>query len=174
MNKKLSSRTIALLALLVAINLILNFFLRLPTPTGFISLVEVGIFLSAWYLGPHAGMIVGGLTGFLIDLLVGYPQWMFFSLLIHGCEGYLFGLNLKKIAGRFQWLISALLGGIVMVSGYLLAGLCLQFLNHAVVQTAFLSTLTEIPGNIIQVIAGGIVARLIYQPFCRFMNRITK
>ncbi|MDR3241958.1 MAG: ECF transporter S component [Lactobacillaceae bacterium] len=171
MKDKLTPRRIAILALLIALNIVLNFFLRLPTPTGFVSLVEVGIILAAWYFGPQAGLIVGALTGFLIDLLLGYPQWMFFSLLIHGSEGYLIGRVGSGSANVSKRILSIVLGGITMVIGYFIAGIILQLLNHAVVKTAVSIAIVEIPSNALQVLVGALVASLIYVPFASLLAR---
>ena len=55
------------------------------------------------------GAVVGGLAGFLIDLLSGYPQWMFFSLVNHGLQGFFAGFK-----GKTQWL-GLILATIAMV-----------------------------------------------------------
>ena len=77
--------------------------------------MDVGVFFTAFYFGSREGAIVGGLAGFLIDLISGYPQWMFFSLLNHGLQGYFAGFK-----GKWQWL-GLVLATIFMVAGYALA-----------------------------------------------------
>lgn len=77
-NKK--TQELVLLAILTALTLVLAF-IHVPTPNGFTSLLDVGVFFTAFYLGKKEGAIVGGLSGLLIDFLLGYPQWAFFSLL---------------------------------------------------------------------------------------------
>ena len=59
--------------------MVLGYFLKIPTPTGILTLLDAGVFFMAFYFGgSREGAVVGGLAGFLIDLLSGYPQWMFF------------------------------------------------------------------------------------------------
>jgi len=59
-----------------------------------------------------SGAIVGSLSGGMIDFLSGYPEWALFSILIHGCQGY--------ITGRFRHypLLALCLGSVTMILGY--------------------------------------------------------
>ncbi|HFR3185929.1 ECF transporter S component [Streptococcus suis] len=111
-NKK--TQELVLLAILTALSLVLAHF-HLPTPSGFVTLLDVGVFFTAFYLGKKEGAIVGGLAGLLIDFLLGYPQWAFFSLVFHGAQGYFAGWTGKK---RILGLVLATLS---MVGGYYLA-----------------------------------------------------
>jgi uncharacterized membrane protein len=153
-------KELTIVALLIALNIALSFYAKIPTATGFVSLVEAGIVLAAWLFGARSGAVVGGATGFLLDLLSGYPQWMFFSLLIHGTEGYLFG----KV--KNHWL-GGLIGGIVMVLGYWLAGAIFYTAlggGHLELVPAVLASATEMPANALQVIAGFVLATIVYRP----------
>ena len=86
MRKEKTSQLVQL-AIVTAISIVLGMFISIPTPTGFLTLLDAGIFFAAFYFGKKEGAVVGALTGFLIDLLKGYPNWMFFSVLIHGAPG---------------------------------------------------------------------------------------
>lgn len=166
MKKTLTTRNMAILAVLIGTNIILNFFLRIPTATGFISLVEAGIVIAAWNFGATGGLIVGGLTGFLLDLMSGYPQWMVISLIVHGTEGAVFGY-LGREKNSLSRIISIIAGGAVMVTGYFLGGILLQLLNHASFQTAVYASMIDILGNVLQVLAGSLLAGLIIEPISR-------
>lgn len=159
-------------AVLIAINIVLSYVAKLPTPTGFVSLVETGIFIGAWHFGPKMGLAVGGLTGFLLDLFAGYPQWMFFSLIIHGTEGWIIGhYNVKKtvsvrILGNF-------LGGLAMVVGYWIAGSFLLWVtggSKMSLQSAALAGLTDVPANIVQVLVGFILALVVSVPLRKWIR----
>ena len=78
----------------------------------FLTLLDAGIFFTAFYYGKREGAIVGGLGGFIIDLISGYPHWMFFSLLFHGLQGYFAGFK-----GKWKWL-GLVLATFLMVAGY--------------------------------------------------------
>ncbi|HFI0622651.1 TPA: ECF transporter S component [Streptococcus suis] len=111
-NKK--TQELVLLAILTALTLVLAH-IHMPTLSGFVTLLDVGVYFTAFYLGKKEGAIVGGLSGLLIDFLLGYPQWAFFSLVFHGAQGYFAGWTGKK---RILGLVLATLS---MVGGYYLA-----------------------------------------------------
>ena len=109
------TRKIALLSVITALSVVSGYYLKIPTPTGIVTFLDVGIFFAAFSLGSKEGALVGALAGFLIDLLSGYPQWMFFSLVFHGLQGFLAGFK-----GKLQ-ILGLVLATIVMVGGYALA-----------------------------------------------------
>jgi uncharacterized membrane protein len=101
----------------------------------------------------------------LADAIAGYPQWMFFSFLIHGCQGLVAGYIGRNRS--FPWmLLGWLIGTIIMVLGYFSVGSWLYGTGAAIV---------EMPGNFIQNIAGGIIGiplvyavRKAYPPITEF------
>lgn len=107
-----------MLALTVAISML--FIFPVPATNGFVTLCEVGIYTSALLFGPVGGFWIGALSGFSIDLLSGYPQWMLFSFLIHGLQGFVAGFLYHK---NIPWKLPISLGlaSLVMIVGYALA-----------------------------------------------------
>ena len=91
------TQVIAHLAILTALTVVLGYYTKLPTPTGMVTLLDLGVYFTAFYLGRKEGAVVGGLGAFLLDLLSGYPQWMFFSLLFPGAQGYFAGFKGKPV-----------------------------------------------------------------------------
>ncbi|WP_258087837.1 ECF transporter S component [Weissella fangxianensis] len=168
----MKTKQITIGAVLIAINIVLSYVAKLPTPTGFVSLVETGIFIGAWHFGPKMGLAVGGLTGFLLDLFAGYPQWMLFSLLIHGGEGWVIGhYNVDKTVGIR--VLGNILGGITMVVGYWLAGSFLLWVtggSKMSLQAATLAGLTDVPANIFQVLVGFILALIVSVPLRKWIR----
>lgn len=80
MKKSISLKQLVQIALLIAVNVAVARFFIIPVPMthGNINLCDAGIFIAALLFGRKAGLIVGGLSGFLLDLISGYPQYMFF------------------------------------------------------------------------------------------------
>ena len=113
--KQTKTSKIALLSILTALSVVLGYIVKIPTQTGILTLLDAGIFFTAFYFGRREGAVVGGLAGFLIDLISGYPQWMVFSLLFHGLQGYFAGFK-----GKWQCL-GLVLATLFMVAGYALA-----------------------------------------------------
>lgn len=126
---------LTLMAVLTALSVVLAF-IHVPTPTGYLTLLDVSIYFTAYYLGSKYGAVVGGLSGFLIDLLLGYPQYMFHSLIAHGAQGYFAGWTGKKR------ILGLILASILMVGWYFLATFLLGY--------GLGGALAGIPGNLLQ------------------------
>lgn len=110
----MSTKKLTRLAMLTAMTTALSLLFVLPVPQtkGVVTLCEAGIYTTALLLGGPSGAIVGSLSGGMIDFLSGYPEWALFSILIHGCQGY--------ITGRFRHypLLALCLGSVTMILGY--------------------------------------------------------
>ncbi|WP_307984122.1 ECF transporter S component [uncultured Lactococcus sp.] len=111
---KYSTKKLTLLALLAALTFVLGYFTKIPIPGGYFTLLDAGIFTTAMLLGKREGLIVGALAGFLNDFIAGYAAYMFFTLVIHGLQGYL-GVVTKNKA------LNYVLATVVMVGGYFVA-----------------------------------------------------
>ena len=147
------TKKLTLLAVLTALSVTFGFVAKIPTPTGLLTLVDAGIYFTAFYLGKKEGATVGGLSAFLIDLLSSAPQWMFISLLIHGAQGYFAGFK-----GKYR-IVGLLLATIAMVGGYALASIFMYGIGSAVV---------EIIPNFCQNALGLVVGWVLYQGFKKF------
>ena len=147
---------LTLMAVLTALSVVLAF-IHVPTPTGYLNLLDVGIYFTAYYLGSKYGAVVGGLSGFLIDLLLGYPQYMFHSLIAHGAQGYFAGWTGKKR------ILGLILASILMVGWYFLATFLLGY--------GLGGALAGIPGNLLQNLFGMLVGYLVYLAYQRFENK---
>lgn len=144
--RQTKTRELALLAILTAVTIVLGFFFKLPTPTGVTTLLDVGIFFTAFYLGKREGAIVGGLAAFLFDLIAGYPQWMFISLIAHGAQGFLAGFSGKKRP------LGLLLATVIMVGTYFLASSVMNGVGAAAAEV-----LTNTMQNVVGMIGGYLV-----------------
>ena len=153
--KQTKTSKIALVSILAALSVVLGYIVKIPTQTGILTLLDAGIFFTAFYYGKREGAIVGGLGGFIIDLISGHPHWMFFSLLFHGLQGYFAGFK-----GKWQGL-GLVLATFFMVSGYACATSWMKGWGVA---------LTDIPHNLLQNFVGMIVGYLLY----RSIKKISK
>jgi uncharacterized membrane protein len=147
-------RTLAVTAVMTAITFVLTSFIKVPTPVvGYVHLGDAGAFFSAFAFGPWVGAVAAGLGTALADLTSPYAQWAIFSLLIHGAQGWAAGW----LSGRWPdikgLVLASIVGGVIVVVGYLLAGTIL---------VGFGAALTEVPFNIVQVTVGAVVAVPLY------------
>ncbi len=114
MNRELSAKNIALGALLSA-SVTVATMLSMPVP-GFRLYFNLGegiIYTIALTLGPGFGGICAGLGAGLGDIILGYPLWAPFTLIIKGFEGYIVG----KLRGRGHKK-AIMAGALVMMCGY--------------------------------------------------------
>lgn len=162
-----SLKRLVLLALLTAINVVVSriFIIPMPLTHGNINLCDAIIYLVALLFGPVAGGVVGGLSGFLLDLLGGYGQFMLFSLVVHGLEGFFVGLVFKYWNLRNQIVkgaIAGVVGVFFMVAGY--------FITNTVLYTwaaGFASLFT----NSIQGAVGVVLALVLLPSFQNLLAR---
>ena len=143
-------KKLVILAFITALSVVLGNFFKIPTPTGFLTLLDAGIYFTAFYFGRKEAAIVGGLSGFLIDMIAGYPQWMIFSLICHGLQGFCAGFEGKK---RYLGLV---LAAAAMVGGYALFGSIMNGVGAA---------LAEILSNFMQNAFGLAVRFALYKAF---------
>lgn len=150
-----SALKISTITILTAITTIFTIAVRIPiAPTrGYINLGDVAIYFSAITFGPFSALISGGLGTALADILSGYSQWAPISFAVHGLEGLVIGIIVHFFNKRdshtvyliITWSLAFVAGTVVMAGGYLIAEIFMVGLGAA---------LTELPGNIIQNIAG--------------------
>ena len=146
--KQTKTNKIALVSILTALSVALGYVVKIPTATGILTFLDAGIFFTAFYFGRREGAIVGGLGGFLIDLISGYPHWMIFSLIFHGSQGYFAGFK-----GKWQWL-----------------GLVLAYAFATAWMKGWGQALADVPHNLVQNFAGMLVGFLL----CQSITKIRK
>ena len=151
------TQVIAHLAILTALTVVLGYYTKLPTPTGMVTLLDLGVYFTAFYLGRKEGAVVGGLGAFLLDLLSGYPQWMFFSLICHGLQGFFAGLEGKS---RYLGLV---LAAVSMVGGYALFDSIMNGVGAG---------LAGMLGNFMQNAFGLVVGYVLYKVFPESLKKM--
>lgn len=153
----MSTKKLTTLAMLTALTTALSLLFVLPVPQtkGVVTLCEAGIYTTALLLGGPSGAIVGSLSGGMIDFLSGYPEWALFSILIHGCQGY--------ITGRFRHypLLALCLGSVTMILGYAAA---------TTIMFGFGAGIASILSNSVQNVFGILVAF----PLVNYLKRTQK
>ncbi|WP_367341671.1 ECF transporter S component [Limosilactobacillus sp.] len=152
-NKRLQKTIFA--ALLLAITVVLGriFLIPIPMTRGNINLCDAPILLASMLLGPISGLVVGGFGGLLLDLISGYSQYMIFSFISHGLEGFLAGWIIKR-SGKKK--IALLVGVVIMVIGY--------FFADWILSKSIITGFWSIGTNLLQGIVGAVVAWIVDKP----------
>jgi uncharacterized membrane protein len=139
----------SLIAMMVAVTAAATFIIRIPNPMGgYFNLGDVAVFAVALVFNPLVGGLAGGIGSAIADL-IGFPIFTIPTLIIKGLEGLLASaISNKKSALRD--LLAAFVAGSEMVIGYFLV-------EYFVLQWGLGGALAEIPGNIVQVLVGGLI-----------------
>ena len=159
--------TTTLSAVAIALVFVSTFSFQLPilATGGYFNFGDIAIFIFALTFGPVIGGISGSIGSALSDLLGGFGIFAPFTFMIKGLEGLLAGLiSHRRLGGgtlKF-WIIRSLLGWIIgsvaMVGGYFLAeSFFIALVFGSSEFTGIAAASGEVPFNILQVVAGGIV-----------------
>ena len=155
MDTTANVKKITVVGVMTALNIVIArvFLIPVPMTKGFLNLCDAGIVLIALLYGANYGGLVGALSGFLLDLLAGAPQYMLFSLVIHGFEGWVFGKVIEKEKTPGRLVLAVVLATIIVSCGYLA---CETFLFK------FSTAIIGFPMNILQAIVGSLVGIILY------------
>ena len=155
MDTTANVKKITVVGVMTALNIVIArvFLIPVPMTKGFLNLCDAGIVLIALLYGANYGGLVGALSGFLLDLLAGAPQYMLFSLVIHGFEGWVFGKVIEKEKTPGRLVLAVVLATIIVSCGYLA---CETFLFK------FSTAIIGFPMNILQALVGSLVGIVLY------------
>lgn len=141
-------------AMFIALTYVATAFINIRLPIaangGLVHLGNVPLFICAVIFGKKKGAIAGGVGMALFDLLSGWFLWAPFTLIIVAAMGYAVGLvttNKKTMPVLVMAYILALL---IKIGGYYIAEGCIY--------GNWFAPLTSIPGNIVQVVVGAVIA----------------
>ena len=158
--KKLSTKSIAIYAIITALVMVATYAVKFPTPAtnGYANLGDAFVMYCGVVFGPIIGFLVGGAGSALADLAGGYAHWILPTFVIKGVEGAVSGLLfllLKKgIKNRFVSAgISSFVAAILMIAGY--------FLASTIMKGSAAVALTSVPANCVQGAVGVAVSLLL-------------
>lgn len=154
-NPTITAALSAVFAALVAVATIL-FAFPIPATSGYFNFGEIIIYTAALTFGPIVGGLSGGVGAMLADIYLGFGVFAPGTLAIKGAEGIIVGFLNNKLQRHIQnitacAIISVLVGGLQMVTGYFLYELI-------VLGYGFGGALAEVPVNLVQMLVGLAVA----------------
>ena len=143
MNREKHALKVAVVAVLTAVVVVFTLVIRIPTTKGYLNLCDVAICFIAFTFGPVSAFLAAGLGTAIADLISGYAQWAPISFVVHGIEGLLIALIVRKQPLSKMRTLLAAIGCVLTVS-----------LGYFVLSALFISTVAvaaaEIPPNMIQ------------------------
>lgn len=150
---KISVTELTICGAFTALVCVLTMFIQvqiIPAEGGMIHLGNVPLFFAAAFFGKRVGAICGGLGMALSDLLSGWTMWAPATLIIVGLMGFVFGaiVNKKPTLPRLLGATAAVL--VIKLAGY--------YIFEAIVTGNWVAPWLSVPGNIMQIITGAIIA----------------
>ena len=147
-------KTMTIGAMCIALTYIATAFINVRLPIqangGLIHLGNTVLFIAAVLYGKKIGALAGGVGMALFDVTSGWAMWAPFTLVIVALMGYVVGLVTEK-SKKVGWtLLGVALALIIKVAGYYLA--------EVILYGNWVAPVTSIPGNIVQVVVGGMIA----------------
>ncbi len=171
-KRKSSALKIALIAVLTAVVVVFTIIIKIPTPTkGYLNLADLAICFIAFTFSPLTAFIAGGLGTALADILSGYPQWAPISFIVHGLEGLVVALIVKRSAQsisdgvpvlKIKIFLAMIFCILIVTGGYFM-------LSATLMGIGFEAALAGVPGNAFQaaigVIAGYALSRAVVKAY---------
>jgi len=140
---------ISLIALMAAVTAAATFIVRIPNAMGgYFNLGDVAVIAVALTFNPLVGSLAGGIGSAIADL-IGFPVFAIPTLIIKGLEGF-FASVISNRKSPIRDLFAVIVAGSEMVVGYFVV-------EYFVLQWGLGGALAEIPGNIVQVVVGGLI-----------------
>lgn len=149
---KFGSREIAAIGVMGALTCVATMIFMFPIPatSGYFNFGDAIVITTSLTFGPIIGAIAGGLGSGLADLLGGWYNWVIFTTVIKGAEGYIAGTLAGDPETRTfnKTVVAWFVGAIVMVAGYFIVQTFMYGVGAAMV---------EAPFNFVQMAVAGIV-----------------
>ena len=164
--KKNVFRTMVMSAVMAALVFVLTYFVKIPTPTGYVHLGDAAVYLAAALLPTPYAALAAGLGGALSDLLAGYVSYCIPTFIIKALLTLSFSYKGERIVSRRNaWPLAV--GGVITVVGYYITNAVLVAISSpapletALDATVWLSALATIPENLGQATASALVFLLV-------------
>ncbi|MEG0564249.1 ECF transporter S component [Anaerorhabdus sp.] len=164
MNKNI--KEITLTGLATALVFVTTMYIKVPNNLGgYFNLGDSMLMLFSSVLNPFYAFVVGGIGSALADVIGGYAQYAIPTLIIKGIEAVFVSILFMKFGNKIKWV--AYVGAtIIMVSGY--------FLAEWVMYADALVSLSAVPANVIQGIAGAIIALVLLKKVSQLTENYRK
>jgi uncharacterized membrane protein len=145
-------------SLLIAIVFIATNSIKIKLPIsyngGLIHMGNTMFFTAALVFGARKGAAAGAFGMALFDALSEFAAWTPFTFIVRGIMGYIIGktayLNNKSGENWVYNLLGISLGSVWMLIGY--------YFTEVILTGSWILPISSIPGNIIQLVIGAVVA----------------
>ncbi|MDR2833873.1 MAG: ECF transporter S component [Streptococcaceae bacterium] len=147
-------KKLTLTSMLIAFTVVMGLVVKIPVGREMFTLANVVVFISAFLLGKKQGLIIGSLSGLLIDGIAGFWIWAPVTLLVYGLMGFVAGYFGEQKKSNISRIIGMILCWLILVGGY--------FVGGAIIFGSFAVATAGIPVNVMQGGLGFVIALAIY------------
>lgn len=150
-----STKDMVITSILIGLVFIFTKFINIRIPIsingGLIHMGNVMLFVTAICFGKKKGAIAGSFGMAIFDLVSGWVIWAPFTFLVRGIMGYIVGRISEKREGKsiLYNILGITIAGIWMIIGY--------YFTEVILYGNFIAPITSIPGNLTQIIIGGVL-----------------
>lgn len=163
----LDVKSIVICAMCIALTYVATAFINIRLPIqangGLIHLGNVPLFVAAVLFGRKIGGMAGAIGMGLFDLLSEWVVWAPFTFVIVGLMGYMVGLICEKKKGFFWSILAIAVALGIKIGGYYIA--------EGIIYGNWVVPVISIPGNIVQVVCGAIIALPIIEVLKRVIRK---
>ncbi len=134
MKNEYTVKDITKTAMMATITFIGIYMIKIPSLHGYAHLGDCMIFLSVLLLGSKKGALAGGIGAALSDFVGGYIHWIVPTFFIKYIMAMIMGMFIEKLMphAKYNWLIGAIVGGIVQMILYTLVKIPLYGMGYAI------------------------------------------
>lgn len=122
----------------------------IPAKGGLVHIGNVPLFFAAAFFGKKVGALCGGLGMALSDLLTPWAIYAPISLFVVGAMGFVFGVIVNKKPTLLRLILAAVAALAIKLAGY--------YIGELVLYRSVAVPLASVPGNIIQIVTGAMIA----------------
>lgn len=163
---KIDVKGLTICAMCIALTYVATAFINIRLPIqangGLVHLGNVPLFVAAVIFGKKTGCVAGAVGMGLFDLLSGWVMWAPFTFVIVGLMGLVVGFITENRKG-FGWCVLAFVAALaIKLAGYYIA--------EGIIYGNWIAPATSIPGNIVQIVCGAVIAL----PIIEVLKRVIK
>ena len=152
----LALKRITKIAMMAAIIFVCTYTFKVPIAItgGYTHLGDCAIFVGVMILGRKDGTVAAAVGAALSDLLGGFLIWVIPTFVIKGVMAFVMGTVVEKVLPekKGNWLLGAILGGILQIIGY-------QLVKIVLISPA--AALATIPTITAQTVAGIVIGAVV-------------
>ncbi|WP_101773302.1 ECF transporter S component [Peptostreptococcus faecalis] len=166
-TRKIGTKDIVICGILMALTTVMTIVVQIPVvgSHGYVNMGDTVVLFSAMYLGRKNSAIIGGFGSALADILTGYGAFAPLTFITKGLEGFICGLISEKFPTKVGRILSSVIGGAIMVSGYFIGEIFMYGIK---------SSMAAVPANSIQAIFAIVTSLLIYSSVKKGLGKPNK